>query len=204
MSDSSSRKPNRTLSSIDNTNSGNTTSSVHVNGEERNSSITLNALRNGPLQNISSNDISQAIVKQAQALHQAAALLQQHHNDQPVVMAKKSNVVQPLNKNNSPNASKMVQLNLVNENGVVTPIEVNASVAAAAALVAAQKHQNQRIEGVSINNFNTAAINSITNAGPSFGSSPKQADFGSKSTKVLPNSSDGSTANVSNYSFLNS
>ena len=73
---------------LDNTNSGNTSSSAQVNGEDKNSSVTLNALRSGPLQNISSNDISHAIVKQAQALHQAATLLQRHHNDQPVVMAK--------------------------------------------------------------------------------------------------------------------
>ena len=199
MSDSGSRKPNRTLSPIDNTNS---IISVQVNRDDRNPPVTLNSLRNGPLQNISSNDISNAIAKQAQALHQAAALLQQHHNDQPVVMAKKSNVIQASSKNNSPTASGMVQLNLVNENGVVTPIEVNASVAAAAALVAAQKHQNQRLDGVSSNNFNTASINSITNAGTSFGSSSKQTDFGSKSTKGLPHSSDGSTGNVSNIHFL--
>ena len=83
---------------------------------------------------------------------------------------------------------------LVNENGIVTPIEVNAAVAA---FVAAQKHQNQRLEGSSSGNLNPTA-NGVTNVVTSLGSSLKQSDLGSKITKPLPSSSSASISNVSN------
>ena len=197
MSENSSRKPLENVLSVDSTNIESTNGNPLVNGQERKSLVTSNTVRNGTLPSFSSNDISNAIAKQAQALQQAAALLQQHNNDQPMVMAKKSNVLQPSSKNNTQMTSGMVQLNVVNENGIVTPIEVNASVAAAAAFVAAQKHQNQRLEASASGNLNPIA-NGITNVGTSLGSSPKQNDLGSKITKSLPSSNIASLSNVSN------
>ena len=111
-----------------------------------------------------------------------------------MITAKKSNVIQPSSKNNAQTASGMVQLNVVNENGIVTPIEVNAAVAA---FVAAQKHQNQRLEGSSSGNLNSTA-NGVINVVTSLGSSLKQNDLGSKITKPLPSSSSTSISNVSN------
>ena len=193
MSENSSRKPLGNLLPDDNTNIESTNGNPLINGHERRPLVTSNAVRTGTLPSFSSNDISNAIAKQAQALQQAAALLQQH-NDQPMVMAKKSNVIQPSSKNNAQTTSGMVQLNVVNENGIVTPIEVNAAVAA---FVAAQKHQNQRLEGSSSGNLNPTA-NGITNVVTSVGSSLKQNDLGSKITKSLPSSNSASISTVSN------
>ena len=193
MSENSSRKPLGNLLPDDNTNIESINGNPLINGHERRPLVTSNAVRTATLPSFSSNDISNAIAKQAQALQQAAALLQQQ-NDQPMVMAKKSNVIQPSSKNNAQTASGMVQLNVVNENGIVTPIEVNAAVAA---FVAAQKHQNQRLEGSSSGNLNPTA-NGVTNVVTSLGNSLKQNDLGSKITKPLPSSSSASISNVSN------
>ena len=197
MSDSGNRKSIEDVIPIGTTNSDNSSGNPHVNGQERKPLAPSNSLRTGPLSNFTSNEISNAIAKQAQALQHAAALLQQHNNDQPMVMAKKSNASQPSIKNNTSTASGMVQLNLVNENGTVTPIEVNASVAAAAALVAAQKHQNQRLEGASTGSLNTLSMNGTGNVSIATGNSSKQTDFGTKPTKGLPISTSCSTSNVS-------
>ena len=195
MSENSSRKPLENVLPVDNTNIEGANGNPLVNGHERKSVVTSNSVRTGTVPSFSSNDISNAIAKQAQALQQAAALLQQHNNDQPMVMAKKSNVLQPSSKNNAQTTSGMVQLNVVNENGIVTPIEVNALLQSA--IVAAQKHQNQRLEASSSGNLNPTA-NGMTNVGTSIGNSPKQTDLGSKVTKSLPSSNIASISNVSN------
>ena len=90
----------------------------------------------------------------------------------------------------------MVQLNLVNENGIVTPIEINASVAAAAALVAAQKHQQTKIDSEPSTNTMASSMSS-TSAVSSFVSGSKQTVTGHKPLKLSQHSSNGTSINVS-------
>ena len=68
--------------------------------------------------------------------------------------------------------------------------------AAAAALVAAQKHQNQKFEGGPSNNPNSTSINN-SNVNSTIGNTPKTFDGGSKSLKS-PHTNSGPSINVSN------
>ena len=121
---------------------------------------------------------AQSAAETSQAIHQAASRLQQ----QQPVMAKKSNAFSPFNKDNITSPTGMVQLNLVNENGIVTPIEINASVAAAAAMVAAQKQKNHKLEAAVHNSLISTSINSAI-VSSSLGNTSKHADLGTKSSK---------------------
>ena len=194
MSDSGSQKFSKDTSSVDSTNSHFSGNFV-IKTQERKNPAETHSSKNGSSADLFQKDISDAITKQAHAIHQAAARLQQHHNEQPI-MAKKSNVSPLTNKNNTTTPPGMVQLNLVNENGTVTPIEINASMAAAAALVAAQKHQNQKFDGGSSNNPSSTSINN-TILNSTFGNTTKTIDGGSKSLKS-PHTNNGPSINVSN------
>jgi hypothetical protein len=193
MSDSGSQKSFRDTSSVDSTNSHFSGNFV-INTQERKRPAVTYSSKNGSSPESFQKDISDAITKQAHAIQQAAARLQQHHNEQPI-MAKKSNVSPQTNKTNTQTPPGMVHFNLVNENGVVTPIEINASMAAAAALVAAQKHQNHKFDGGSSSNPNSTSINN-SNINSSFGNTPKTIDGGSKSIKS-PHTTSGPSINVS-------
>ena len=118
---------------------------------------------------ISATQLAKVVAAQSasvtsQDVLQVASRLQQQYQQQQQqpVMAKKSNAVSPSVKDSStPSSSGMVQFNLVNENGIVTPIEINATVAAAAAMVAAQKQQNQKIEAAAHNSSTSTSSNSV-------------------------------------------
>ena len=136
----------------------------------------------------------------SEAIQQAATLLQ---HQQPV-MAKKTNAFSHLNKDIATSASGMVQLNLVNENGTVTPIEINASVAAAA-LVAAQKHQNYKFEAAVHSTHDSTPIrNTVVTS--NLGNDMKNIEGEPKSLKTSNYSNNGNTFNVSYlyFSFFHS
>ena len=160
--------------------------------ERRSSSTASSSSSNGNQVEMSQRDITDVITKQAQAIQQAAARLHQHQYDQPI-MAKKSNAISQSAQNSITSPTGMVQLNLVNENGIVTPIEINASVAAAAALVAAQKHQQTKIDSEPSTNTMASSMSS-TSAVSSFVSGSKETVTGHK---PLKHSSNGTSINVS-------
>ena len=182
----------RDSNSIDSTMSFISGASMTRSLERRSSSTASSSSSNGNQVEMSQRDITDVITKQAQAIQQAAARLHQHqYNDQPI-MAKKSNAISAQNSiTGSPTG--MVQLNLVNENGIVTPIEINASVAAAAALVAAQKHQQTKIDSEPSTNTMASSMSS-TSAVSSFVSGSKETVTGHK---PLKHSSNGTSINVS-------
>ena len=165
--------------------------------ERRSSSTASSSSSNGNQVEMSQRDITDVITKQAQAIQQAAARLHQHQYDQPI-MAKKSNAISQQSAQNSITGSStgMVQLNLVNENGIVTPIEINASVAAAAALVAAQKHQQTKIDSEPSTNTMASSMSS-TNAVSSFVNGSKETVTGHKPLKLSQHSSNVTSINVS-------
>ena len=195
MSDNGSQKSFRNSTFADSTHSYISGNGVSK-GQEKRTSAVSNSSANGIQPELSQKYISDAITKQAHAIQQAAARLQQQHQHEQPVMAKKSNISPTSNRSNIQGPSGMVQLNLVNENGIVTPIEINASVAAAAAIVVAQKHQNHKLEAGAINNFISASMNS-TSVANSLGNSPKSNDAGAKSSKIPPHGNIGLSFNVS-------
>ena len=187
----------RDSNSIDSTMSFISGASMTRSLERRSSSTASSSSSNGNQVEMSQRDITDVITKQAQAIQQAAARLHQHqYNDQPI-MAKKSNAISQSAQNSITSPSGMVQLNLVNENGIVTPIEINASVAAAAALVAAQKHQQTKIDSEPSTNTMASSMSS-TSAVSSFVNGSKEAPTGHKPLKLSQPSSNGTTSiNVS-------
>ena len=187
----------RDSNSIDSTMSFISGASMTRSLERRSSSTASSSSSNGNQVEMSQRDITDVITKQAQAIQQAAARLHQHQYDQPI-MAKKSNAISQQSAQNSITGSPtgMVQLNLVNENGIVTPIEINASVAAAAALVAAQKHQQTKIDSEPSTNTMASSMSS-TNAVSSFVNGSKETVTGHKPLKLSQPSSNGTSINVS-------
>ena len=187
----------RDSNSIDSTMSFISGASLTRSLERRSSSTASSSSSNGNQVEMSQRDITDVITKQAQAIQQAAARLHQHQYDQPI-MAKKSNAISQQSAQNSITGSPtgMVQLNLVNENGIVTPIEINASVAAAAALVAAQKHQQTKIDSEPSTNTMASSMSS-TNAVSSFVNGSKETVTGHKPLKLSQPSSNGTSINVS-------
>ena len=97
----------------------------------------------------------------SQAVQQAAARLhQQQQQQEPAVLAKKSNVT--IENENASDSGKL-HLKLVNDNGT---IDINATVAAAAAMVAAQKQQNMEAavhSGLITTSISNAIATSIGN-----------------------------------------
>ena len=187
----------RDSNSIDSTMSFISGASMTRSLERRSSSTASSSSSNGNQVEMSQRDITDVITKQAQAIQQAAARLHQHQYDQPI-MAKKSNAISQQSAQNSITGSPtgMVQLNLVNENGIVTPIEINASVAAAAALVAAQKHQQTKIDSEPSTNTMASSMSS-TNAVSSFVNGSKETVTGHKPLKLSQHSSNVTSINVS-------
>ena len=187
----------RDSNSIDSTMSFISGASMTRSLERRSSSTASSSSSNGNQVEMSQRDITDVITKQAQAIQQAAARLHQHqYNDQPI-MAKKSNAISQSAQNSiTGSPTGMVQLNLVNENGIVTPIEINASVAAAAALVAAQKHQQTKIDSEPSTNTMASSMSS-TSAVSSFVNGSKETVTGHKPLKLSQPSSNGTSINVS-------
>ena len=185
----------RDSNSIDSTMSFISGASMTRSLERRSSSTASSSSSNGNQVEMSQRDITDVITKQAQAIQQAAARLHQHQYDQPI-MAKKSNAISQSAQNSITTPTGMVQLNLVNENGIVTPIEINASVAAAAALVAAQKHQQTKIDSEPSTNTMASSMSS-TSAVSSFVNGSKETVSGHKPLKLSQHSSNGNLINVS-------
>ena len=185
----------RDSNSIDSTMSFISGASMTRSLERRSSSTASSSSSNGNQVEMSQRDITDVITKQAQAIQQAAARLHQHQYDQPI-MAKKSNAISQSAQNSITSPAGMVQLNLVNENGIVTPIEINASVAAAAALVAAQKHQQTKIDSEPSNNTMAPSLSS-TSAVSGFVNGSKETVTGHKPLKLSQHSSNGTSINVS-------
>ena len=188
----------RDSNSIDSTMSFISGASMTRSLERRSSSTASSSSSNGNQVEMSQRDITDVITKQAQAIQQAAARLHhhQHQYDQPI-MAKKSNAISQSAQNSiTGSPTGMVQLNLVNENGIVTPIEINASVAAAAALVAAQKHQQTKIDSEPSTNTMASSMSS-TNAVSSFVNGSKETVTGHKPLKLSQHSSNVTSINVS-------
>ena len=187
----------RDSNSIDSTMSFISGASMTRSLERRSTSTASSSSSNGNQVEMSQRDITDVITKQAQAIQQAAARLHQHQYDQPI-MAKKSNAISQSAQNSiTGSPTGMVQLNLVNENGIVTPIEINASVAAAAALVAAQKHQQTKIDSEPSNNTMAPSLSS-TSAVSGFVNGSKETVTGHKPLKLSQPSSNGTTSiNVS-------
>lgn len=192
----------RDSNSIDSTMSFISGASMTRSLERRSSSTASSSSSNGNQVEMSQRDITDVITKQAQAIQQAAARLHQHHQhqyDQPI-MAKKSNAISQSAQNSITSPTGMVQLNLVNENGIVTPIEINASVAAAAALVAAQKHQQTKIDSEPSTNTMASSMSS-TSAVSSFVNGSKESVTGHKPLKLSQHSSNGTSINVSSIQY---
>ena len=185
----------RDSNSIDSTMSFISGASMTRSLERRSSSTASSSSSNGNQVEMSQRDITDVITKQAQAIQQAAARLHQHQYDQPI-MAKKSNAISQSAQNSITSPTGMVQLNLVNENGIVTPIEINASVAAAAALVAAQKHQQTKIDSEPSTNTMASSMSS-TSAVSSFVNGSKETVTGHKPLKLSQHSSNVTSINVS-------
>ena len=196
MSENGSHKSFRNLTTADNPNPH-----ISANGASKNQTKRTSALNNlstNEIQpEISQKCISNAITIHAQAIQQAAARLQQQQHQQETlpVMAKKSNINPTISsKSNGQGPSSVLQLNLVNENGIVTPIEINASVAAAAAIVAAQKQHKPDPEGT--RNFISTSMNS-NGVADSLVNIPRSIDAGAKCPKVPPHGNVGQSVHVS-------
>ena len=187
----------RDSNSIDSTMSFISGASMTRSLERRSSSTASSSSSNGNQVEMSQRDITDVITKQAQAIQQAAARLHhhQHQYDQPI-MAKKSNAISQSAQNSITTPTGMVQLNLVNENGIVTPIEINASVAAAAALVAAQKHQQTKIDSEPSTNTMASSMSSPSSVS-SFVNGSKETVTGHKPLKLSQHSSNVTSINVS-------